>query len=163
MRYKRHKRRSNAVGKVFPSRCYGVCTALASEKGRRFLWTCSKQTPSLNVLIRAPRRCREKFINAPVALRSRSEIVVQTPRRCYGVHGDLKCVYTALIWRVNGVFTACHLSYCASVAFARRFHGVHGARVELLLRLQGVFTAFIALAWSFFCVQWPFMIQTQNR
>ena len=59
------------------------------------------------------------------------------------------CVYTALILRFYGVFTAYHLPYCVSVAFARHFHGVHGARVcarvELLSRLQGVLTACVAL------------------
>ena len=58
---------------------------------------------------------------------------------------------------------AIYLMYIASVAFARRCHGVHGARVELLPRLQGVFTAFPALARSFCRVQWRFMIKkTQN-
>ena len=38
-------------------------------------------------------------------------------RSCYGVRGDL----AAFISRLYGVFTACHLSYCASGAFARHF------------------------------------------
>ena len=40
--------------------------------------------------------------------------------------------------------------------FARRFNADQGARVEHLPRLQGVFTAFIALVWSFYRVQWRF-------
>ena len=45
------------------------------------------------------------------------------------------CVYTALIRRFYGVFTAYHLPYCVSVAFARR-------PWRSRLRSRGAFIAF---------------------
>ena len=54
------------------------------------------------------------------------------PRRCYCVHGDL----TAFSPRLYG----------ASMAFSRRVSHL----IELLGRLQGIFAAFMAIAWSFY-------------
>ena len=77
-----------------------------------------------------PWQCSENFINAVGTPRARRKIVVQMPWRPWSSHG----VSTALIRRVYGVFTACCLSYSLPVAFARRCHDVHGARVALLPR-----------------------------
>ena len=51
--------------------------------------------------------------------------------------------YMARLWRFHGVSFILP-RFCGRVCKA--FHGVYGARVGLLRRLQGVFMAFIAQA-----------------
>ena len=130
---------SNAVGNSWTPRV-GVSFGHAQNK-----------TPSLGVLIRAPWGRREDAVATQWELhqrggnsagapwdRSANAVVAhgvstEFPRRPRSSHG----VSTALIRRVYGVFTACCLSY---VAFP--------------WRLQGVVTAFMALAWRFYRVLW---------
>ena len=104
--------------------------------------------------VRTPWQRSEKFIDAPGTPRARSAIAVVA----HGVSMEMlrrpsrsHCVYTALIRRVCGVFTACNYltallwrlqavltAFCRSsgdsIAFARHFDGVHCAPMELLPR-----------------------------